>query len=272
MTRSFYWVDHSTQAFTERDLSKTVVVLPIAAVEQHGPHLPVDVDAAINAEIIRRTVERLQPDTDVLFLPPMAVGKSDEHTAFPGTLAISGETLRHVWLDLARSVKRAGAAKLILFNSHGGQMALMDIICRDIRIELGMLAVSCSWFRIAPVEDLFSRAEIDHGIHGGDIETSMMLAIAPERVAMDKAEDFIPLTVAIEKSGSMLTAEGAVGFGWQAQDLHPAGVCGNAANATAQKGQIVLDRAADGLVSLIAATQAFDLSQLTSQTRFSNLC
>lgn len=270
MTASLYWADHSTEAFATRDLSQTVAVLPVAAVKQHGPHLPVSVDAAINAEIIRRTVERLAPDADVLFLPPMVVGKSDEHIAFPGTLALSGETLRQVWLDLARSVHRAGVRKLILFNSHGGQMALMDITCRDIRIELGMLAVSCSWFRIAPVDDLFSADEIEHGIHGGDIETSMMLAFSPERVAMQKAEDFVPLTISIARAGSMLTAEGAVGFGWQAQDLHPAGVCGNAANATADKGDSVLTRAAEGLDRLIKATQAFDLAQLVPHTRFSS--
>jgi creatinine amidohydrolase len=170
---------------------------------------------------------------------------------------------------MARSVHRAGARKLVLFNSHGGQMALMDIACRDIRIELGMLAVGCSWFRITAVDDLFSAAEISHGIHGGDIETSMMLAIAPEKVDMEKAEDFVPLTVEIERSGSPLTAEGAVGFGWQAQDLHPAGVCGDASAATAEKGGIVLDRAANALSALIAATGRFDMRRLTPATRFS---
>jgi creatinine amidohydrolase len=269
MTSSFYWADHSTADFSARDLSETIVILPIAAVEQHGPHLPVAVDAAINAAILTRLVGQLEPGADVLILPTMTVGKSDEHLAFPGTLAVSGETLRRIWLDMARSVDRAGARKLVLFNSHGGQMALMDIACRDIRIELGMLAVGCSWFRITAVDDLFSAAEISHGIHGGDIETSMMLAIAPEKVDMEKAEDFIPLTVEIERSGSPLTAEGAVGFGWQAQDLHPAGVCGDASAATAEKGGIVLDRAANALSALIAATGRFDMRRLTPATRFS---
>lgn len=269
MNRSFYWADHSTADFAARDLAETVVILPIAAIEQHGPHLPVQVDAAINAAILSRLTARLDANADVLILPALCVGKSDEHLAFPGTLAISGETLRRVWLDMARSVHRAGARRIILFNSHGGQMALMDIACRDIRIELGMLAVGCSWFRITPVDDLFSTSEIIHGIHGGDIETSMMLSIAPRLVTMERAEDFVPLTVGIEQSGSPLTAEGAVGFGWQAQDLHPAGVCGNAAAATTAKGAIVLDRAADALAGLIAAANAFDISRFTSVTRFS---
>jgi creatinine amidohydrolase len=270
LSPSLYWDDLSTAEFAARDFSRTVVILPIGATEQHGPHLPVSVDATINEAIIRRTAKRLGPDADVLILPALRVGKSDEHLAFPGTLAITGETLRQVWLDLARSVARTGAKRLILFNSHGGQTALMDIACRDIRIELGMLAVGCSWFRVTPVDDFFSKTEIEHGIHGGDIETSVMLAARPERVDMALAEDFVPLTVAIADSGSPLTAEGRVGFGWQAQDLHPSGVAGNAANATAEKGEIVIERAATGLIALIAAARDFDLAQLTSRTAFNS--
>ena len=266
---SFYWADHSTAALAAKDLTRTVAVLPVAAVEQHGPHLPVGVDAFINRAIVERCVRRLQPQHDVLVLPTMAVGKSDEHLAFPGTLAIDGATLSQVWLNIADSLHRAGIRRLVFFNSHGGQMALMDIVCRDIRIRFGMLAVACSWFRLTSVDDLFSRHEISHGIHGGDIETSMMLAIAPHLVEMDKAEDFVPLTVAIEESGSPLTAEGAVGFGWQAQDLHEAGVCGNAAAACAEKGEKVLDRAAADLVGLIEAAAIFDITRLTAGTRFS---
>ncbi len=236
MTNSFYWADHSTAAFAARDLSRTVAVLPIAAIEQHGPHLPLGVDAFINREIVERCVAQLTADHDVLVLPAMMVGKSDEHLAYPGTLAIEGDTLRQAWLNIAESLSRAGVRRLVFFNSHGGQMALMDIACRDIRIRFGMLAVSCSWFRLTDVGHVFDTHEISHGIHGGDIETSMMLAIAPDLVDMEKAEDFVPLTVAIEESGSPLTAEGSVGFGWQAQDLHEAGVCGNARRATATKG------------------------------------
>jgi len=269
MTDSPHWWDFSTAAFAARDLSATVVVMPVGAVEQHGPHLPVKVDTAINAAIIARTVARLAATDDVLVLPTLPIGKSDEHLAFPGTLALSGDTLRRVWLEVAASVQRAGARKLLMFNSHGGQSALMDIVCRAIRIELGMLAVACSWFRITPLDDLFSREELTHGIHGGDIETSAMLAVAPEVVAMQAAENFVPLTVNIERSGSLLAAEGPVSFGWQAQDLHPAGVCGDAANATREKGEIVLDRAADALLRLIRDMRTFDMAALTPSTRFS---
>lgn len=268
MTASRHWWDHSTAAFAARDLSSTVVIFPVGAVEQHGPHLPVRVDAAIGAGILAEALDRLPPEADVLVLPPLPYGKSDEHLAFPGTLALSGETLAAVWRDVAASVVRAGARKILFFNAHGGQMALMDIVCRDLRIRHGILAVACSWFRVTPLDDLFCKAEIDHGIHGGDIETSVMLALHPELVAMDRAEDFVPLTVEIERSGSSLTAEGAVGFGWQAQDLHPAGVCGDAGAATVEKGGMVIDRAADALVRLVGDAAAFDLGRLTPKTRF----
>jgi creatinine amidohydrolase len=269
MTKSFSWWDLTTAEFAARDLSATVAVLPVGAVEQHGPHLPVRVDAAINAGILEAALKRLPAEADVLLLPALPYGKSDEHLAFPGTLTLSGETLAAVWFEIAASVVRAGCRKILFFNSHGGQMALMDIVCRRIRIELGALAIACSWFRATALDDLFSEAELTHGIHGGDLETSVMLALHGDLVAMDKAEDFVPLTVEIERSGSSLTAEGLVGFGWQAQDLHPAGVAGNAAAATADKGRAVIDRAAAALVRLIEDAADFDIARLTPTTRFS---
>lgn len=268
MTASRHWWDHSTADFAARDLSGTVVIFPVGAVEQHGPHLPVRVDAAIGAGILAAALERLPAEADVLVLPALPYGKSDEHLAFPGTLALSAETLAAVWREVAASVVRAGGRRILFFNAHGGQMALMDIVARDLRIRHGILAVACSWFRATPLAGLFPKAEIEHGIHGGDIETSVMLALHGDLVAMDRAEDFVPLTVEIERSGSSLTAEGAVGFGWQAQDLHPAGVCGDAAAATAEKGRAVIDRAADALVRLVADVAAFDLSRFGSRTRF----
>lgn len=270
MTGSLFWWDHTTEAFAGRDLGATVVVLPVGAVEQHGPHLPVKTDAAIDAGILAAALARLPAAADVLVLPPLPYGKSDEHGAFPGTLTLSAPTLSAVWFEIAESVRRAGARKLLFFNAHGGQIGLLDVTCRRIRIELGMLAVACSWFRVTPMDDLFSPHELQHGIHGGEIETSVMLALEPGLVAMDKAEDFVPLTVEIERSGSSLTAEGAVGFGWQAQDLHPAGVCGDAAAADAGRGAAIVERAADALVRLFADVAAFDMARLTPRTRFSS--
>ena len=174
------WWDLTTRDFAGMDWSHVVALLPVAAVEQHGPHLPVRVDAAINAGIVEAARGMLSDDLDLLILPAQPVGKSNEHTAFPGTLSISYETLGRLWFDLAESVHRAGCRRILIFNSHGGQPQLIDILCRELRVRLGMFAVNCSWFNIVDMSDLFDTTELRHGIHGGAVETSMMLHLHPE--------------------------------------------------------------------------------------------
>jgi creatinine amidohydrolase len=263
---SRWWWDLSSAEFAAADMSNVVAVLPVAAVEQHGPHLPVRVDAAINAGIVARAVELFPDDLDVLVLPALPVGKSDEHLAYPGTLTLSADTLTRLWCEVGESVWRAGCRKIILFNSHGGQVHTLDIVCRDLRVRFGMLAVACSWFRAIELDDLFSTSEIRHGIHAGEIETSVMLHLWPDLAAMDRAADFVPLSVAIENSNSMLTAEGGIGFGWQAQDLHPSGASGNAAVADAERGAATLERAARALVRLVGDAAAFDMERFAGRT------
>jgi creatinine amidohydrolase len=259
---SHWWWDLSTRDFSQLDMSRVVTILPVAAVEQHGPHLPVRVDAAINAAIVSRAVSMMQDTTPVLVLPAMPVGKSNEHTAFPGTLTFSQQTLTNMWLELGEAVHRAGGERLIVFNSHGGQPQIIDIVCRELRIRHGMLAVGTAWSRITKKTDLFSAHELTHGIHGGEVETSVMLAAHPDLVKMNLAADFVPLSVALEEAGGLLTPEGAVGFGWQAQDLCPAGACGNASAADAERGEILIDRAAHALVRLCDEVARFPISHL----------
>src|SRR3979409_1946777 len=196
-------------------------MLAFGAVEQHGPHLPVRVDAAINAGIVARAIELMPPDCPALVLPMMAVGKSDEHLAFPGTLTLSYETLARAWFELGESVHRAGIRKLLFFNSHGGQPQLLDIVCRDLRVRLGMFAVSVMWPRLIDMDDLFEADENRHGIHGGQSETSVMLHLHPDLVEMNCAENFVPLSVQIERESEMLGPEGAASFGCQPRHLIP---------------------------------------------------
>src|SRR5260370_34395921 len=180
-----WWWDQTTQDFSDLDAERMVAILPVGAVEQHGPHLPVRVDAAINAGIIERAVELMPADCPALVLPMMPVGKSDEHLAFPGTLTLSYETLGRVWFELGESVHRAGIRKLLFFNSHGGQPQLLDIVCRDLRVKLGMFAVSVMWPRLIDIDELFEADENRHGIHGGQNQTSVMPHLHPDLVAMD---------------------------------------------------------------------------------------
>jgi creatinine amidohydrolase len=266
--KSHWWWDLTTRDFAELDAERVVAILPVGAIEQHGPHLPVRVDAAINAGIVARAVELMPADCAALVLPMTAVGKSDEHLAFPGTLTLSHETLGRVWFELGESVHRAGIRKILFLNSHGGQPQLLEIVCRDLRVKLGVFAATAMWSKLIDVNDLFSADEKRHGIHGGQIETSVMLHLHPDLVEMDRAENFVPLSVQIERESKMLKPEGATSFGWQAQDLNPNGACGDATKATAELGRLTVERAAERLLALIEEISRYPLSRIVTRTAF----
>lgn len=246
------WWDLTTAEFAALEMSGVVALLPVAAVEQHGPHLPVRVDAAINAGILERALELLPAEVTLLVLPALPVGKSNEHIAFPGTLSLSYETLARVWQEMAESVHRAGCRKIIFFNSHGGQPQVIDIVCRELRVRLNMLAVACSWYNVTEMRDLIDAQELRYGIHGGAVETSMMLHLYPELVQMNLAQNFVSNAAAIEADNAVLRVEGSTGFGWQTQDLNAAGACGDATRADAEIGRQLIERAAAGLATLVA--------------------
>jgi creatinine amidohydrolase len=266
--KSHWWWDLTTEDFARLDPDRMVAVLPVGAVEQHGPHLPVRVDAAINAGIIARAIEMMPADYPVLVLPMTAAGKSDEHLAFPGTLTLSYETLGRVWYELGESVHRAGVRKILYFNSHGGQPQLLDIVCRELRVKLGMFAVTSMWPGLIDMKQLYPADEVKHGIHGGMAETSVMLHLHPDLVRMDRAENFVPLTVQIASEGDLLDPKGAAHFGWQAQDLNPKGACGDASKATAELGKMTVDRAAARLLALIDDISRYPLSRIATTTAF----
>jgi creatinine amidohydrolase len=255
------WVEMSTREFA-RLPPDTVAVLPVAAVEQHGPHLPVWVDACLNQGVVQRTLALLPAGLPITFLPMQPVGKSNEHLAFPGTLSLSAETLIRLWTEIGECVHRAGVRKLVLFNSHGGQPQVMDIVARDLRVRLSMFVVCTSSYGLGRPAGLFPAAEERHGIHGGSSETSQMLALRPDLVHMDLARHFVPASVAIEETYEFLRAEGGVGFGWQTQDLNPEGACGNALDADAGRGEQILTHAAQGFARLLAEVHRFPLGSL----------
>lgn len=257
-----WWEDLTSPEFADLDPEATVAVLPVGAIEQHGPHLPVAVDSCINGGIVRRALATMPSGLPVLVLPMTMVGKSNEHIDFPGTLTLSAETLGRVWYEIGASVRRAGVRKLLLFNSHGGQPQVMQIVARELRIDHGMLVVVANWFAWGMPDGLFEDSELRHGIHGGTVETAMMLALRPDLVKLDAAADFVPVTVADDLDYPRLRALGAAGLGWQAQDLHRQGVCGDASKATPAAGQKVVDHAASCLVELLQELVRFPLGRL----------
>jgi creatinine amidohydrolase len=248
------WVSLTTEEFA----ADRIAVLPVAAVEQHGPHLPVGVDTCIAEAYLARVRALLPRDSRAVFLPVQAVGASDEHKAFRGTLTLSPETTLAAFIEIGESVSRAGIAKLVIVNSHGGNIAPIDLAARQLRVRANMLAVHCSWGRFGYPDGLFSDDERTHGIHGGDIETSIMLAAYPDLVRREKIADFRPATYAMERDYSYLRADDPVGFGWMTQDLHASGALGDASLATPEKGAAALDHGARAFVELLKDVEKFD--------------
>lgn len=261
------WHEMTTADFAALDTERTIAVLPVAAVEQHGPHLPVWVDACINQGIVDEVLRRLPPDLPATFLPMMPIGKSNEHQAFPGTLTLSAETLIRLWTEIGESVARAGIRRLVIVNSHGGQPQIMDIVARDLRVRLGMLVVTLNYWALGRPAGLFPDSEMRHGIHGGSSETSVMLHLRPDLVREAERRNFVPISVEMESDYVHLRPEGGIGFGWQTQDLNPAGACGNALDADAERGRLIVEQAAARFIDLLREVERFPLSRLRSGPR-----
>lgn len=251
MLTSGYWQDLTTRDFAKVDAERTIAVLPVAAIEQHGPHLPLSTDAVINEGIIQATLERLPRSATVLMLPALSIGTSVEHVDFPGTLSIDAETLARVWRDIGAGVARAGVRKLVIFNTHGGQKALVDLAALKLRVDHDLFVVRANYFSFGAPDGLFAADEWVHGIHGGEVETSLMLHLAPNLVRREALENFAGLSAELARENEVLGAEKPVGFAWKAQDLNPAGVCGNAAAADPRRGARYLEHLAERFAALL---------------------
>ena len=258
------WTEMSWTDFAQGDVGNWIAVLPVAAVEQHGPHLPVGVDQMIGQGYLDEVVKLLPDDLPAVFLPMQAVGKSNEHIFFPGTLTLSAETLARAWIEIGESVFRAGVRKIVLVNSHGGNVSTLDTVARELRARLGMLAVTVSWHRFGYPEGLFSATERQHGIHAGGIETSLMLQFRPDMVREDKIDNFVPATLGMEQEFQYLRAGTPAGFGWMSQDINPTGAMGDATEANTEKGRACAVYGARAFVALLADVQRFDLARLAA--------
>lgn len=253
-----YWQDLPWPAF--RDLpANTVAVLPVASIEQHGPHLPVSVDATINQGVVARTLAAIPADLPVLVLPMQSVALSVEHLRFPGTLTTSAETLVALVTDIGGSVARGGVKRLVIVNSHGGNVAALDIAARRLRIEAGLFVVNAMWARMGKPESQKDPVEGTFGIHAGRDETSVMLALRPDLVEMAKARNFVSRWQGAANVAPCMAPPAGAPLAWQAQDLNPAGAVGDAARATAAQGEEILDFAAARMAELWQQVAAFDV-------------
>lgn len=257
------WQDLTWPEIQALDVARTVAVLPVAAIEQHGPHLPLSVDAEINAGLLARTLEIVPADLPILLLPPQVIGYSLEHTDFPGTLSHDPETLRRVWVEIGQSVRRAGFRKILILNSHGGQPQVAGIVARELRAAADMMVVTTASFALGLPDALFPDDELRHGIHGGAVETSLMLHLNPRAVRQDEIAHFPSAAAKVEAAYKLLRLESeAVQIGWMTQDLNANGACGDARLATAEAGQAILDHMAAKLAVLLAEISAYPLANL----------
>lgn len=257
------WQDlTSPELDSMRDLDP-VVILPLAAVEQHGPHLPLSTDVDIGLGLLRAASECLDGGVPVLMLPPLAIGTSMEHQAFPGTLSLEPETALAQIRELGAAVAAAGFRRLMFCNSHGGNTQLMDLAGLRLRRDHGLLVVKCSYFRLGLPEGIaLPLEELRHGYHGGALETAMMLHLAPERVREGQLQNCVSLGVRLEQEMELLGPEGPAAFSWMSQDLHTDGVVGNALLADAALGSRLVEHYASAIAKVIRESAQFPLDAL----------
>jgi creatinine amidohydrolase len=238
------------------DKENVVLIQPVGAIEQHGLHLPLAVDAVIGLGVLGKALEQLDRSIPAYSLPPLYYGKSNEHATFAGTIALSAQTLTNILFEVAESIYRAGFRKLVFMNSHGGQPQILQIVARDLHEKYPDLIIFPLFIWNVPnaAIALLSPKELELGIHAGDAETSLMLALLPDRVKMDRAVMEYPQGL---PQDSLLSMEGMLPFAWITKDLSKSGVIGDATVATKEKGDRLLDSLALGWVQIIQDIYVF---------------
>jgi creatinine amidohydrolase len=240
------------------DKEKAVVVLPVASVEQHGPHLPLFTDSLIVQEVLDRSLALLPADFQVWTLPLLCYGKSTEHTAFAGTVTLTSETFIQVLKEIAASVARSGFSRLAIVNGHGGNTEIIDFVIRDIREQTGMLVFALHVFlRVATPTAGLTEAEKTYGIHAGDVETSILLRCHPELVRRELAPSSLPVHLTTFKHPPFM---GPLTFAWLTPDISRDGVLGDATLANSDKGERFLADAAEQVAGLLGDISEFNFA------------
>lgn len=261
------WAASGWHDFSPDEAPRLIAVLPLAATEQHGPHLPLATDIMIGEAYLACVRELLPDDAPVRILPQQPIGISTEHIDFPGTLTLPTEVALQSWLAIGDSVARAGIRKLVIVTSHGGNSAAMSLVAQDLRARHEMLCVTTSWSRFGVPPGLFADEEIRHGVHGGAVETSIMLAAWPQHVRADRIANFVPASIAMEREFKWLNAHRPAPFAWAAQDLHPSGAVGDATQASREKGEALLAHGARAFCELLRDVERFDMKRFAKPAR-----
>jgi creatinine amidohydrolase len=251
------WTD--IQAMPDKE--NVVIIQPVGAIEQHGPHLPLIVDAAIGVGVLGKALAKLDSNIPAYALPSINYGKSNEHWHFPGTITLSTETLTAIIMEVGESIYRAGFRKLVLMNSHGGQPQVMQMAARDLHVKYGDFSVFplFTWRVPNITKELLTPKEAKLGMHAGDAETSLMLALLPEQVKLDKVVAEYPPE---QPQSTLLSWEGQLPVAWVTKDISKSGVIGDATTATKEKGDRILESLCDGWVQVILDIYHFQPPQI----------
>ena len=254
--RNFAYLNWKQVDALPRD--KTLLVLPTAAIEQHGHHLPLATDTLINNLLLGHAIKKLPADVPVYALPPVHYGKSNEHLGFPGTLSVSAATFMAVIRDLGASLHAAGFQKLVLYNTHGGNSSLVDVMARDLRAEFGLRAFALYGSGGTSFDGL-STQEKTYGFHAGEVETAFLLAAIPELV--DRSAYTVNYIAQVDKPNLLLPENAAATFAWLTRDIAGSGVLGDPRPATAENGAKWIDQAATRLAAALQAMVNFQDEQ-----------
>jgi len=250
------WAELTSAAIGALDRERTVAVIPLGATEQHGPHLPTGTDTMIAEGILEETAGLLSPEVGVVVLPPLPVGASLEHASFAGTLSFAATTMIELVVSLGADVARSGLEKILLLSSHGGNNPAVSAAALELRARHRLVAVATSLARFGVPEALAEDPERAWGVHGGFVETALMLHLRPELVRHAELARFPSIQSALPAKFEHLRAHGPIGYGWMAEDLNPAGVVGDAASANAEAGAEIARHQAERLAALLAEISA----------------
>lgn len=250
--RNFAYLNWKQVDALPRD--STLLVLPTAAIEQHGHHLPLATDTLINNLLLGHALGKLPADFPIYALPPVHYGKSNEHLGFPGTLSLSASTFMAVLRDLGGSLARAGFQKLALYNTHGGNTALIDVMARDLRAEFGLRTFALHGSGGISFEGLTPQ-EKAYGFHAGEVETAFLLASVPELV--DRSAYTANYIADIAHPELLLPENAPATFAWLTRDIAPSGVLGDPQPASAENGARWLDQAATRLAAALQAMASY---------------
>ncbi|WP_447555621.1 creatininase family protein [Vreelandella sp. EE22] len=251
----YHWQTLTAPQLEEVAARNPVAVLTLGAIEQHGTHLPLATDLMIGEGLQQAMLDALaDPAFDVICLPPIAVGASDEHSHFAGTLSLPHSLAIATLEAYGESIARTGIQKLVLLNSHGGNKAIIDLAALTLRKRFAMRVVKATYTRLPPLEGAVDAEELRFGLHGGLLETAMMLHLAPSMVQLDGYE---PATPALpEAPGHLVSPEGAAAFAWLGEDLSTHGVAGDATGAKAELGKRLVEHYATMLAQIVKETAA----------------